>query len=182
MSVLPDPGASRAVLVGTSRYQQLEQLPAVSNNLQALAGLLSGPLSLQLPARHVAVVENPAAAHTVVSEVRRAAAEATDTLDSVGDLGVSRCASVVSGHARGCFGGRCSCRGVSAQVTVCVMQFLLGLLDRQASEAARCRIDFKYALAMELDDSGFHHSVLVDFRGRLTQDDCADRLLDLARA
>ncbi|MER6611188.1 caspase family protein [Streptomyces sp. NPDC000927] len=80
MSVLPDPGASRAVLVGTSRYQHLEQLPAVSNNLQALAGLLSGPLSLQLPAQHVAVVENPAAAHTVVSEVRRAAAEATDTL------------------------------------------------------------------------------------------------------
>lgn len=35
---------------------------------------------------------------------------------------------------------------------------------------------------MELDDSGFHHSVLVDFRGRLTQDDRADRLLDLARA
>ncbi|MFF3959540.1 DUF3710 domain-containing protein [Streptomyces sp. NPDC001890] len=80
MSVLPDPGASRAVLVGTSRYQHLEQLPAVSNNLQALAGLLSGPLSLQLPAQHVAVVENPDAAHTVVSEVRQAAAEATDTL------------------------------------------------------------------------------------------------------
>ena len=36
MSVLPDPGATRAVLVGTSRYQHLEQLPAVSNNLQAL--------------------------------------------------------------------------------------------------------------------------------------------------
>ncbi|MEU8627625.1 transporter substrate-binding domain-containing protein [Streptomyces sp. NPDC048669] len=80
MSVLPDPGASRAVLVGTSRYQHLEQLPAVSNNLQALAGLLSGPLSLQLPAQHVTVVENPAAAHTVVREVREAAAEATDTL------------------------------------------------------------------------------------------------------
>ncbi|MER5988835.1 caspase family protein [Streptomyces sp. NPDC001787] len=80
MSVLPDPGASRAVLVGTSRYQHLEQLPAVSNNLQALAALLSGPLSLQLPAQHVTVVENPDAAHTVVGAVRRAAAEATDTL------------------------------------------------------------------------------------------------------
>ncbi|WP_331734263.1 MULTISPECIES: caspase, EACC1-associated type [unclassified Streptomyces] len=80
MSVLPDPGASRAVLVGTSRYQHLEQLPAVSNNLQALAGILSSTLSLQLPTQHVAVVENPAAAHTVVSEVRQAAAEATDTL------------------------------------------------------------------------------------------------------
>ncbi|MFE3383450.1 caspase family protein, partial [Streptomyces anulatus] len=80
MTVLPDPGASRAVLVGTSRYQHLEQLPAVSNNLQALAAHLTGPLSLRLPPRHVTVLENPAAAHTVVSQVRRAAAEATDTL------------------------------------------------------------------------------------------------------
>lgn len=80
MSVLPDPGASRAVLVGTGRYEHLEQLPAVSNNLQALAGLLRGPLSLQLPTGHVTVVEDPVAAHTVVGAVRQAAAEATDTL------------------------------------------------------------------------------------------------------
>ena len=64
--------------------------------------------------------------------------------------------------------------------TVCVLQFLLDLSDRQAAEAVRCRIDFKYALAMELDDPGFHHSVLTDFRERLTRDDRADRLLDLA--
>ncbi|MEU8718262.1 caspase family protein [Streptomyces sp. NPDC048663] len=80
MSVLPDPGASRAVLVGTSRYEHLEPLPAVANNLRALADLLSGPLSLQLPARQVTVVEDAAAAHTVVGAVRQAAAEATDTL------------------------------------------------------------------------------------------------------
>ncbi|WP_262705617.1 MULTISPECIES: caspase family protein [Streptomyces] len=80
MSVLPDSGASRAVLVGTSRYEHLEQLPAVSNNLRAFADLLCGPLSLQLPARHVTVVEDPVAAHTVVGAVRQAAAEATDTL------------------------------------------------------------------------------------------------------
>jgi hypothetical protein len=30
--------------------------------------------------------------------------------------------------------------------TVCVLQFLLGLSDRQAAEAVRCRIDFKCAL------------------------------------
>lgn len=48
--------------------------------------------------------------------------------------------------------------------TVCVLQFLLNLSDRQAAEAVRCRIDFKYALALELDDPGFHHSVLTDFR------------------
>lgn len=53
--------------------------------------------------------------------------------------------------------------------TVCVLQFLLGLSDRQAAEAVRCRIDFKYAMAMELDDPGFHHSVLADFRDRLAE-------------
>nr|WP_237508855.1 transposase [Streptomyces sp. SID8382] len=62
------------------------------------------------------------------------------------------------------------------------MQFLLGLSDRQAAEAVRCRIDFKYAMAMELDDPGFHHSVLADFRNRLAEDGRADRLLDLALA
>ncbi|WP_424860533.1 transposase [Streptomyces sp. MMS24-I29] len=64
--------------------------------------------------------------------------------------------------------------------TVCVLQFLLGLSDRQAAEAVRCRIDFKYAMAMELEDPGFHHSVLTDFRDRLAEDGRADRLLDLA--
>ncbi|WP_406111675.1 IS1182 family transposase [Kitasatospora purpeofusca] len=66
--------------------------------------------------------------------------------------------------------------------TVSVLQFLLGLSDRDAAEAVRCRIDFKYALGLELDDPGFHHSVLTDFRDRLLQEDRADRLLDLALA
>jgi transposase len=66
--------------------------------------------------------------------------------------------------------------------TICVLQFLLGLSDRQAAEAVRCRIDFKYAMAMKQDDPGFHHSVLADFSERLAEDDRADRLLDLALA
>jgi hypothetical protein len=33
-----------------------------------------------------------------------------------------------------------------------------------------------------LDDSGFHHSALADFRDRLAQGDRADRLIDLALA
>ncbi|MFB7864782.1 caspase domain-containing protein [Streptomyces sp. NPDC056069] len=80
MSVLPDPGASRAVLIGTSRYDHLEQLPAVSNNLTALAALLSGPLSLRMPPPHVTVLENPSDPATVMDPLRQAAAEATDTL------------------------------------------------------------------------------------------------------
>jgi transposase len=67
--------------------------------------------------------------------------------------------------------------------TVSVLQFLLDLSDRDAAEAVRCRIDFKYALGLELDDPGFHHSVLSDFRDRLLEEDGrADQLLDLALA
>ncbi|MFE6690196.1 transposase [Streptomyces sp. NPDC057743] len=60
------------------------------------------------------------------------------------------------------------------------MQLIRGLSGRQVAEVVRCRIDFTYSLAMELDDPGFHHSVLADFRERLTHDGRADRLLDLA--
>jgi transposase len=67
--------------------------------------------------------------------------------------------------------------------TVSVLQFLLDLSDRDAAEAVRCRIDFKYALGLDLDDPGFHHSVLGDFRDRLLEEEGrADRLLDLALA
>src|SRR5512133_3795528 len=38
--------------------------------------------------------------------------------------------------------------------TVSVLQFLLDLSDRDAAEAVRCRIDFKYALGLDLDDPG----------------------------
>ena len=51
--------------------------------------------------------------------------------------------------------------------TVSVLQFLLGLPDRDAAEAVRCRIGFTYALGPGLGDPGFRHSVLGDFRGRL---------------
>ena len=50
---------------------------------------------------------------------------------------------------------------------VTVMQFAEGLSDRQAAEAVRSRIDWKYALGLELTDSGFDHTVLKDFRQRL---------------
>ncbi|EMF52936.1 transposase [Streptomyces bottropensis] len=43
-----------------------------------------------------------------------------------------------------------------------------------------CRIDFTYALGLDLDDPGFHHSVLSAFRDRLAEGDRADRLLGLA--
>ncbi|MGW1554377.1 transposase [Streptomyces sp. NPDC002346] len=64
--------------------------------------------------------------------------------------------------------------------TVSVLQYALNLSDRQAAEAVCCRIDFKYALGLELEDPGFRHSVLSDFRDRLAEGDRADRLLGLA--
>src|SRR5260370_15299059 len=66
--------------------------------------------------------------------------------------------------------------------TVSVLEVLLDLSGRDAAEAVRCRIDFKYALGLGLDDPGFHHSVLGDFRDRLLEDGRVDRLLDLALA
>jgi transposase len=49
---------------------------------------------------------------------------------------------------------------------ITVLQFLENLSDRQAAEAVRARIDWKYALGLELTDAGFHFSVLTEFRAR----------------
>jgi transposase len=61
---------------------------------------------------------------------------------------------------------------------ITVMQFLENLSDRQTSEAVRSRIDWKYALSLELTDSGFDHSVLSHFRDRLVQSGRQELLLD----
>jgi transposase len=68
---------------------------------------------------------------------------------------------------------------------VTVMQFLENLSDRQAAEAVRSRIDWKYALGLELTDAGFDYSVLSGFRARLIDHEkphlLLDRLLELLR-
>ena len=60
---------------------------------------------------------------------------------------------------------------------VTLMQFREGLSDRQAAEAVRARIDWKYLLALDLIDPGFDHSLLCEFRGRLLQHAASERLL-----
>lgn len=50
---------------------------------------------------------------------------------------------------------------------ITIMQFLENLSDRQAADAVRSRIDWKYLLGLELTDAGFDHSVLSGFRARL---------------
>jgi transposase len=52
---------------------------------------------------------------------------------------------------------------------VTVLQFVEGLSDRAAADAVRKRIDWKYALRLELDDLGFDFSVLSEFRTRLVK-------------
>jgi transposase len=52
-------------------------------------------------------------------------------------------------------------------------------LDRQAAEAVRVRIDWKYALGLDLTDPGFDYSVLCEFRARLVQGSAEHRLLDV---
>jgi transposase len=59
---------------------------------------------------------------------------------------------------------------------VTVLQFAEGLPDRQAADAVRGRIDWKYALGLELTDPGFDFSVLCEFRSRLIAGG-AERLL-----
>jgi transposase len=61
---------------------------------------------------------------------------------------------------------------------VTVLQFLEGLSDRQAADAVRARIDWKYALSLDLADSGFDYSVLSEFRRRLVAGGQEQLLLD----
>src|SRR3954466_1362768 len=60
---------------------------------------------------------------------------------------------------------------------VTLLQFRENLPDRQAAEAVRARIDWKYLLGLELADPGFDHSVLCEFRSRLLEGSAEERLL-----
>jgi transposase len=53
------------------------------------------------------------------------------------------------------------------------------LSDEQTADAVRSRIDWKYALSLELTDSGFDASVLSEFRSRLVAGNAEMRLLDI---
>jgi transposase len=61
---------------------------------------------------------------------------------------------------------------------VTLLQFMECLTDRQAADAVRARIDWKYLLCLELDDVGFDHSVLSEFRARLLNHEAESRLFD----
>ncbi len=74
-------------------------------------------------------------------------------------------------------------RGQAAQAPwqlalVTLLQFAENLSDRQAADAVRSRIDWKYLLGLELTDPGFDFSVLSEFRQRLVAGKAEERLLN----
>jgi transposase len=61
------------------------------------------------------------------------------------------------------------------------MPFADALTDRQAANDVRSRIDWTYALGLELTDAGFHYSVLSTCRTRLVTGGAEQLLLDVMR-
>jgi transposase len=61
---------------------------------------------------------------------------------------------------------------------VTVLQFAENLSDRQAADAVRGRIDWKYLLGLELTDSGFDYTLLHEFRNRMLENEAEEQLLD----
>ena len=59
-----------------------------------------------------------------------------------------------------------------------VMQYIEGLTDRQAADAVRRCMDWKYALSLDLTDPGFDFTLLHDFRCRLLAHEAGQRFLD----
>ena len=82
------------------------------------------------------------------------------------------------------FVDRFAARGQAAEcpwrlAVVTLLQFLEGLTDRQAADAVRSRIDWKYLLGLEITDTGFHFTVLHAFRTRLIAGHAELRLLTI---
>ncbi|MFF9034363.1 caspase domain-containing protein [Streptomyces sp. NPDC014892] len=78
---LPDPRGSRAVLIGTSRYDSdLPDLLAVRNNLEVLQELLTSDASGGFPRERCEVVQDAPDPRAVCATIREAAMTATDTL------------------------------------------------------------------------------------------------------
>jgi transposase len=61
---------------------------------------------------------------------------------------------------------------------VTVLQRAEKLTDRLAADAVRARLDWKYLLGLSLDDPGFGHTVLPEFRGKVAEAGLEQAALD----
>ena len=77
---LPDPVASRAVLIGSYSYRDLEPLPSVANNIERLRDLFTARDLWGLPPENCHVLPNPSSPAEVLDLIHEAALEASDTL------------------------------------------------------------------------------------------------------
>ena len=77
---LPDPLLSRAVLIGSYSYIDLDPLPSVANNLARLSGLFRSADLWGLPSQNCRVLPNPSGPAEVLDVIHQAALEASDTL------------------------------------------------------------------------------------------------------
>ena len=59
-----------------------------------------------------------------------------------------------------------------------ILQFAEGLSDRQATDAVRARLDWKYLLCLDLTDPSFDQSFLSEFRTRLIENKWEQNILD----
>lgn len=62
---------------------------------------------------------------------------------------------------------------------VLVLAFAENLTDRQAADAVRTRLDWKYCLGLGLEDEGFDFTVLSEFRTRLVAANLESKVFDL---
>lgn len=78
-----DPARTRAILIGVDSYpadpEHLTALPAVANNLTALAGALADPTVLGLPRANIKVLSNPSVVE-MQTAIARTAQDAEDGL------------------------------------------------------------------------------------------------------
>jgi Caspase domain len=79
---LPDRPRSRAILIGTSTYQdqRLTELPSVADNLADLYATLTAPDNGAFSPEHCTLIENPTDDRRVLRKLADVAAEAADVL------------------------------------------------------------------------------------------------------
>jgi hypothetical protein len=73
MAELSDPNQSRIVLIGSAEYEQLPAIPAVRNNVSALAGVFTDPVLWGLSPENAAIIVNEANPVEAARSLRAAA-------------------------------------------------------------------------------------------------------------